>query len=336
MATIAESIAATGPQQLSAGLQLGTNTISGNATLTFQLYKKVVLPIDGYVFWVNATSLASTNAVYNNVAYNTVTLDNKQKPSGNPAQTAALNFTVFGSLHYFQEIHQEEQTTYTRQNFLFTAEEAVNNFALVAPNEMYISVAPNGSLLSFNGQIGRYDRSGLWHYHGRALYSTEYTQIIQDPNTLSSAQIVSNSMPFWMSLSTPELPIYPSYLSPLNLTPPYVTAHIESTNAWSQTPAYDQYLNQTQLVADEVKFTMWGLNNDAVMNFQYQVLQTSLNGGYGISSMPVIYDKKVPQSEFQILAQAKGWDLKVNYTQGSSRQIAQKLITSAFASFTPA
>jgi hypothetical protein len=336
MASIAEAMSSTAPQQLSAGLQLGTNTISAQATLTFQLYKKVILPVDGYVFWVNANGLTNSNAVYDAAPFNSVVMNHKQKPPGSPVQTAALSITVAGSLHYFQEIHQEEESTYSRQNYLFTAESMVNDFAALAPNEMYITTVPNGSIVAFNGQIGRYDRAGLWHYHGRALYSTEYTQIVNDPNTLSSSQIVSNSMPYWMQLSTAQLPVYPSFLSPMNLTPPFVSVHIERTDAWSQTPAYDQYLNQTQLVADEVKFTMFGLNNEAVMDFQYRVLQTSLNGGYGISSMPVIYDKKRPQSEFQILAQAKGWDLKVNYTQGSSRQIAQKLITSAFATFTPA
>jgi len=44
--------AATAKPQLASGLAQGVETISNYEQITFTLYVKLVLPLDGYVFWV--------------------------------------------------------------------------------------------------------------------------------------------------------------------------------------------------------------------------------------------------------------------------------------------
>ena len=67
MASVQETSGAKTP--LGASLADGLNTISLNQELTFTLYVKLVLPLDGYVFWVNA-SLLTDSALYNASQYN--------------------------------------------------------------------------------------------------------------------------------------------------------------------------------------------------------------------------------------------------------------------------
>ena len=251
---------------------------------------------------------------------------------------ASDSFSILGSLHYFQEIHQEEDTTYTRQLGLFTSTQEVNDFARLMPDELYITNLPNGTRIAFNGQIGRYDQAGLWHYNGRALYSTEATQILDSPSQLNTQlQIVSNSLPIWLSMSTESLPIYPSYLSGLNIYPPYVTADITGTTAMGQSPVYGPLSSQSQLVTEQIKFTFYGLNNNAVLDFQTMLLNNSLpeDAAYGVMNMPVPIDDKKVQSEFQIIAQKKTMILQVNYYQSRARNIARQLIEQAGITLTP-
>ena len=46
-----------GRGQMAAGLALGLETLSQNQTITFTRYHRLVLPMDGFVFWVKADLL---------------------------------------------------------------------------------------------------------------------------------------------------------------------------------------------------------------------------------------------------------------------------------------
>jgi len=239
-------------------------------------------------------------------------------------------------LHVSQSISQEEDSTYTAQTILFTTKDEVTHFARIDPTQMYITTIPNGSQIAFGSQQNHYQLAGLWHYHGKAIYSTLFGQIVNDPRDIfPSLEIVSNSLPFWLQMNTASVPVFPSYLSPLNAIPPYVTAEIYSTSALGQTPLYTGNQSQSQLVTDQIRFTMYGLNNNAALDFQTMILNTSLDGDYGIMNMPVPVDEKKPQMEFQVIAQKKTMELQVNYYQNRARQIAQKIIERAFITWIP-
>ena len=314
--------------------------ISGEQQYTFELYRRVVLPIDGFVFWVKASTINPAwlgqygQGSFNAVAYNG---NAATPPALTPVQLAAYSFQVNASVHVSQDLNQDESETYVAQAILFTTKDEVEQFAAVGPNELYVTTLPTGARIAFSAQRNHYQLAGLWHYHGKAIYSTMATQLVDDPTTLpTTLQIVSNSLPFWLAQSTPGIPVLPSFLTGLNIAPAYVSAHVYQTEALQQTPLYDRNTSQSQLVADRIRFTFYGLNNDAVLDWQTAMLAKSLDGDYGIMNMPVPVDEKKPQPEFQVIAQQKTMELQVNYYQNRARMLARQLIESAFITVTPA
>lgn len=331
MATINEASSQSGNNDKAAGLIAAIGLLSGEQTYTFILYKRIVLPVDGFVFYVEAQNIAPGFPIQQSSAAQGVS-----SLFLTPAEQAIFRFQSMGSLHLSQETNQEEDSTYVAQTILFTTKNQIENFARIAPDELYILTLGNGSKIAFNSQNNFYQLAGLWHYRGRAVFSTLATQIIDDPAQLAYCdQIVSNSLPLWLAMSQPCAPIYPSYLSPLNLTPPYITADITKTEALGQSPVYSPTTSQSQIVTDTIVFTTYGLSNNAVMDFQTMLLQNSEYGDYGIMNMPVPVDEKKVQSEFQIIAQKKTMLLRVNYYQSRARQIARRYIESAFITLTP-
>lgn len=329
-----------GSDDKAAQLIAAIDQISGGALYTFELYQRVVLPVDGFVFWVKASEVnpAWLGAYSRGYLAGVAPGGNRARaaPPLTPAQELAFSFQVQASVHVSQDLHQDDSESYVAQTILFTTKTQVRELEAIAPDQLYIVTLPNGARVAFSSQRNRYELAGLWHYHGRAVYSTLATQLIDDARQFQpTLQIVSNSLPFWIALSTPEVPIFPADLSPLNFSPPYVTADIQATDPIQQSPFYDSNTGQTQLVADRIRFTAYGLNNDAVLDFQMSLLDTSLAGDYGIMNMPVPVDVKKPQPEFLFIAQAKTLDLQVNYYQNRARDLARKLIESAFITLTP-
>ena len=343
MATITEASQQSGSSDKAAGLIGAIALISGEQTYTFDLYKRVVLPLDGYVFWIKATELPNyigrkgLSALYKRTMFGTTLYDALSlEVDLTPEQMQRYSFSINGSLHLSQEISQDPDTTYVNQQISFTTKTQINPFESVAPNEMYIVTIPNGARVAFGNQNNRYSLAGLWHYHGKAVYSTMATQIVDNVAKIQpNQQIVSNSLPYWLALSTPSIPVYPSFLSPKNLTPPYVTADIKQTEGIAGYPLYNDNLDQGQLVTDTIEFTMYGLNNDAALDFQLAVLSNSENGEYGIQNVPVPVDVKVNQTEFQVIAQKKTMTVQVDYYQYRTRQFARRLITKATIKLTP-
>lgn len=316
MSTLTEATAQSGGNDKAGPLIAGISLISAEQLFTFTLYKRVVLPIDGFVFWVKAQCMDS--------AFLT------------PQEQLFFTFESMGSLHLSQQSAQESETTYTTSNFYFTTKNEVEPLAEIAPDSLYVLTREDGSRIAFNTQTNRYQLAGLWHYRGRAVFSTFASQIIDNPLDLDKCErIVSNSLPIWLAMSQKCFPIYPSFLSPLNLKPPYITVDIQSTEAMGQFPIFSPTQSQSQLVVDTIKFTTFGLGNNQILDFQRMILDNSEYDDYGIMNMPVPVDEKVAQTEFQFIAQKKTMQLKVNYYQERSRTIARRLITQALIGLTP-
>lgn len=298
---------------MGAALREGIAQLSGREEFTFTLYKRLILPADGFVFYAPATSVTP------------------------PITSLAASFTTLGSLHLSQTTIQDVAESYARQDVIFTTQTQVIEFEQIDSSDLlYVFELPNGSLAAFNGQRKRYDQAGIWHYTGRALLPYEATQFIASPTDIPSDAVVSNSLPFWLAMSTDSLPVYPSFLVPQNAIPPYVAADIGTTEGIGSSPLYGSNFSQTQLAMETVRFTFYGVRNNGVLDFQRALLQNSLDGNsYGVMNIPVPVDGKKPQSEFGIIAQQKTMDLQVNYYQARARDEARKLILSAFINITP-
>ena len=328
MATVAES--ANAPHQLASGLQLGVDTLSENQTIKFTKYVKLILPLDGYVFWVNA-GIVSASALYNASQYNATYLN--QPESVTPPSDAEIS--VSGSLHYATESHQDEDATMGVNYMIFTAKEEIQDFNAISPVVMYIAEI-DGIKFAFNDRQSFYKQSGLWHYRGHAVYSTMETQLVDSLDGFDTENvIVSNSLPIWLSLNA-IIPMYPSFLSLTNLTPPYATVHIapESTEALQAVPRLDITGSHYQLVSEVAKITLYGLRNFNALDFQDYIFERSLfTDTFGVMDTPVIRDEKKTQSELSVLAMKKSFTVKISYYQQTARNIARQLIKSAFITY---
>jgi len=333
MSTIGETSGA--KPQLGAGLTQGMQTLSGNEQVVFTLYVKLILPLDGFIFWVNAT-LLNDSAIYNALTYGFAEYNNK----GNALPSRKI--IVNGSFHFNTEMHQLEDRTTAYNHTIFTSPQLIQDFNLLNPNLLYVANYEDLTF-AFSRRDNYYKQADLYHYRGDALYSTMSTQLINSMTDFdSSSVIVSNSLPIWLSLNQ-YFTMYPSYLVGQNIAPPYASVDIQSTMALGQFPIVKNiYTNNqpatqssiNQLSKDTVKISIFGMRNQEALNFVNYIYEYSMNtDNIGIMNMPIIFDEKVTQPEFGIIAQKKSIMFEVSYYQNTVNNVALKLIEEAFIDF---
>ncbi len=309
--------------EMQGALAAGIETLSRQQVVQFKKYTRKVLPLDGYVFWV-----ASGKSV-----------------------------NVKGSLHYSSDLNQDADQTIGINRVLFTTQEEIAEFNEASPGTMYIG-AHRGIKIAFSGRGQRAPEAALWHYFGNAIYPPLFSQIIDDPASLSGLEpIVSNSLPIWLALSAFG-PIFPAYLVDPNLQPPYIVVDInsDSTEEWQAVPNYDSgwaivngsfdlgipdnaasgfsFPTATQLSRDIVEFTLYGFTNTSALSFRSYVLQNSLNGDvWGVTAVTPMRDERRIQPEIAAIAMKKKFILEMNYLQSAVVQIAERLIASASIAF---
>lgn len=323
MPSAAEASGARSP--LASDLKAGVESISSNQSITFTKFVKVVLPLDGYVFWVRGDLVS-------------------------PPQPAVQ--TVPGSLHYSINVRQEEGETYGINRVVFTSEAPINFLNAVAPDTMYIG-AFDGLEFAFSDKKSFYKQAELWHYVGDAVYADMKSQLITSAGQLNMDDlIVSNSLPVWLGFNTfspnwpfypsPEdftLPtLYPSFLPLPNISPPWITVHIgeNDTSSLASAPAFSTTQAQSQLSSDKVRLTLWGCDNQAAQNILAMINQFSVDTGLiGVRNAPAIRDAKREQRELGTLAQKKIIEYEVSYIQGQVADFARQLILTAVPNFLP-
>ena len=322
--------AAQAKSQLGSGLAQGVETISGNEQITFTLYVKLVLPLDGYVFWVNA-SLLTDSALFNASQYNALLYNNY--PEGVPPRQLVAK----GSFHFSSDVQMLEDRQSVFNHTIFTSLVEISDFNLINPQFMYVAEY-EGMKFAFNRRENFYKQADLYHYRGDALYSVMDTQLIDTMTGFDTTSvIVSNSLPIWLALNQ-FFPMYPSYLVDQNIPPVYAAVDITPANtiALQDFPLLDPDSNPWQLVKDTVKITIYGIRNHEALNFVQYILDYSRNtDNIGLMNMPVMRDEKMTQSELGILAQKKTITFEVSYYQTTVNNIARRLIEEAFISITP-
>jgi hypothetical protein len=336
MATAEEAVSAKDP--LASALAAGVEVLSNVQTITFTRYHRLILPLDGFAFWVKA-SIISPSAIYNRMLLNRFGYNAMPK-----VLTEAPTFDVEGSLHYSSETRQDEPNTYAANRVVFTSLTEVQDLSEVAPDQLWIGEF-DGLRFAFSSRSSFYRQADLFHYVGFAVYSDMATQIIDSPIGFSRAQIVSNSLPAWLAINSyfppygfgnPGFPLFPSHLVPDNLKPPFAAVHIvpEGTRALGGAPVIATDGSHSQLCADKVRVTLWGLSNDRAMDFMDCFYQYSADVGVlGVMNMPVPRDDKRVQPELLTLSQKKTVDFDVSYNQSTMRNIARQLITAAIPTF---
>ena len=330
MSTVQES--ATGATPLESALIAGIGNISYTGVVLFERYVRLVLPLDGFVFWCKAAIILNTSSAYNVAVFNKYPYY-----QGGTVTQGATSLEVQGSLHVTTELQQNEDGSPSINTVIFTTTTQIEELNAIGPNEMFVANV-NGTQFAFSEQYKFYTQAGVYHYRGRALYSTMDTQLINAPSDIDlSALVVSNSLPIWLTLNQ-IAPVYPSFAIPENLPPPYIGVHIEpsGTRALQSAPWIDGMSNHWQLASDRVKFTTYGLKNNEALDFQDYLFNESLGAeaDFGVMNTPIMQDEKLNQKEFQILAQKKTFSLEVSYYQSRMQEIAQRYILSAMVNLT--
>lgn len=293
-------------------LASGIDAISSQQQVTFQQYVKSVSVSDGYVFWV----------------------------------ANGLDITVNGSLHQITETIQDEDNTFAKNGIIFTSTQKIEQFNAINPQTLYVgSVLVDGVNLQivFNDSVMIYQQSGLWHYSGDTVYPALQSQLVASAADLPVGPIVSNSLPIWLTL-TSFGPVYPSYLVPDNIVPPYIVVHIdpEGTDCLGAFPVYewpgtlvgadDYELSSSQLMQDKVKLILYGFTNQNASQYLFSLMDYSLNtDNFGFCNSPAIRDEKRKQSEITAIAMKKSIDLVVSYYNSVADAVARRLILSAAA-----
>lgn len=300
--------------ELSDAIDQAARELSLDQEITFQPYTRVVLPIDGYVFW---------------------------KPS-TPA------FTVKGSLHFTQVVEQNEDETFGLANVLLTTRNRLVEFETMPPNTLYVGRigdkdgAPRFRF-TLSAQNGRYKAAGLWHYSGRSVPPALAAQLLDQDGTIDASRaITSNSLALWLALNSytplwaeqfkPKVMLYPSDLVDPNLIPPYGIVHIggNDTRSLQSAPYIDSTMSSWQLAADRVKVTLYGLQSDEAIAFHNAVLAYSRDtDNFGIMNMPIVRDEKRIEPGMQAIAMKKSIDYEISYIQSRVAQVGRRLILEA-------
>lgn len=194
----------------------GVQVLSDMGTVVFDKYNRTVLPLDGYVFWVQDAD-------------------------------PTTSITVPGSFHYDTDFRQTESNNYAASRCVFSSLTEVNDLRDIAPGTCYI--ATQGSLIfAFSSRGYFYKTADLYHYRGFATYNDVLTQVVPSGTNLDPADvIVTDSLPIWLSFNTytaayrftsAGITSYPSFLVPDNEEPPFAAVHVlpESTQAIGGAP----------------------------------------------------------------------------------------------------
>jgi len=319
------SEAAAAPNQLQTALRQGLDNLGRNQVITFTQYTKQTVAQDGYVFWVNSSSTLAAK----------------------------------GSLHYGTERDQSADQTAGINSVIFTSETEVTAFNSVGAGILWIASFPvegGGTLyIAFSGRGSFYEQAGLWHYTGFAVYPAMQSQLINSASDLPAGPIVSNSGPIFLSAAASiaslpgsqaaTYPAYLSYLLPENITPPYISVHVEPgmTEAvqqfprykWSQKTGSGPYqVPDTQLMRDHVTLTLYGMNNAQARQWlSGLIIYTLATENFGFMTAPAIQDDKRAQPEIAALAMKKSITFDASYFQGTADAITRQLILSASVSF---
>lgn len=315
---------------LAAALRQGLRAIDGQQQVSFQPYVRTVLPIDGFVFWINAGLLSAQQLAAAGL-------------------TSAAPVAVNGSLHFATVGEQREDESIAIHKMVFTSEQPIAALAEIAPVVLYIATwtSPSGESFrfSFSRRDSFYQQANLSHYVGDAVYPVFQAQLIDTVADFDQRQVVSNSLPIWLammnapytSLVTTNVALYPSNLVPDNLPAPYAVVHIpaETTRLLQPIPYLDPTGNHWQLCAERVTFILYGLRNDDAMDFKDYILSYGeLSDNFGVMTPPAMRDDHRTQTELAALAQRKTIEMEISYYQARARQVARQTIKSVVPSYT--
>lgn len=307
-----------------AALDAGLNALSGKQEVQFRRYDKFALASDGFVFWVATPEVQ----------------------------------TITGALHYSTDRIQDEDQTIATNFVLLNSQSEITSFNEIAPTSMWLGSWPIGGggtlTIAFARHTQLFREANIWHYTGFAVFPSMQAQILDDPSRLPAGPVVSNSTPIWLSFTQfmgQTVPVYPSFLVPDNVVPPYVVAHVDPERtialqsamligSWPGTvqpntgtdPLHN--LAGSQLMRDFVRLTLKGFDNAMAQQYLFGLVQASIDETlpFGFANVPAVCDAKRTQVEIAALMPVKQIEIEANYYQGAANVVAYRLLLEAAVS----
>lgn len=314
---------AVGQSQQNSTLTQGTEYISQRQKVEFRRYTRVVLEQDGFVFWVATEQYMSAE----------------------------------GSLHYATERHQDQDQTIGANQVTLTSEQQISEFNQIAPDSMWIGDWPIGDgpamKIAFAARGNFYEQADIWHYVGFAVFPPLLSQLVENEADLPAGPIVSNSLPIWLLLNEfagMTVPVFPSFLVPENIRPPYIAVHVqpESTEQLAAAPYFGPppgvgipgtdpapfYSFAASTPArDTIELTLFGFSNQMAWQYLGMLIQASIDDeNFGFANSPIPRDEKRTQAEIATIAQKKSLTIVANYTQSAADVAARRYIFEASTS----
>lgn len=294
----------------------GLHNIDYNGTISFTKYRRVVMPADGFVFWV-------------------ATYETQE---------------VAGTLHVATDSDMIEDQSYDKSTLQFTTQDEVHSFHDIAADTVWVGHV-NNSKFAINSVMGQYDQAGLFHYHGSTILPAFASQFIDSPAQLETlGPVTSSSLALFMAMPTlgsvaldwcpwPEnVPVFPSFAVPDNQPPPYIAVHNDPASSTSENMGtLDPDTGSTsRLVREKVRLRLYGLPHQQADTILTYILRWSLlnTDKIGITNSPTIRDEKQPMADINALAMCKTIDLDVMYTQAAVRTTGLSFIRHASSSLT--
>ncbi|MXV43464.1 hypothetical protein GS501_00010 [Saccharibacter sp. 17.LH.SD] len=297
---------------LANALEAGLKDISYDQSVPFRKYKRVVLPLDGFIFWVACSAQQD----------------------------------VKGSLHARTESTQNEWASYDQSGIVFTTKKELDPFHEETTELDTVWVGTwQGIKFAIGARSQRYEQAGLQHYLGDTIPPTFCRQFIETEAELEGiSPIVSNSLPFFLAMATESpaplawcawprgVPVFPSFSVPDNQNAPYVSAHheSESTTALSMGTRSPNGTTDT-LTRERVRLRLVGLTNEEASNVLNFVTHWALLNWdkLGVLNTPILRDDKRPLAPINTLGMLKTIDFDVMYSQHAARSVAFQTIQSA-------
>ena len=253
---------------------------------------------------------------------------------------------VMGSLHYDSMTDQRADATVDSSTVIFTSLSEIQEFNQIGPDFLYIA-SYRDIRFAFSSRGYLYEQADLYHYVGKAIYSTTSTQVVDDIETFDPEVFNSNSIPIWMFMNyyVPPFPggltcpfqLFPAFLVDGNTPLPFGSIEVTRTEPLHPVPVLGRRMQADHLCRDRVVIHMYGASNRLASDFrefveQYSVVENKI----GIATTGAITDASHIQSELQVIAQRKSITFEVNYLQSVSRDLARQYIVKAKVNFYPA
>lgn len=316
---------------LASALADGLKDISYNATVRFSPYVRLVMPLDGYVFWVNASLLGA-----------------KKLKQFNLCSSSVGDVDVACAIHASTDTLQNDDESLDMSTLVITTREEVRPFHDAVGDVLWMGNF-EGIRFAINTQSNYYAQAGLHHYIGATIYPAMMTQFIDTLDDLDAKRLIaSNSLPIWIAmfaerskfvwLPQPAMPFFPAFLVTDNLTPPYAIIDVKDgeSEAMQGGALLSSTMSRSLLVSDRVEIITYGAGNDDIMDlvdFVTGAAQGTDLVPMGVMNTPVVTDVKRTQAEANILGQKKSVTFQVDYYQASTRAMAERYILSCIPAF---